>query len=163
MTKPILSTSGWATLAFAVAAAVFLWSGAPSAQEVRSLRGAQDLSATNEVPETPRQRLYDGRLPRDFSEQPPLIPHKVDKYEIDLKVNQCLRCHGRPYYEEENAPKISDSHYRDREGRDLTSVSRARWFCNQCHVPQADVTPLISNTFEPVETPPAGEDTGAAP
>ena len=42
---------------------------------------------------------------------PPLIPLRVDKYEIDLKVNQCLRCHDWPYNVQENATKISETHY----------------------------------------------------
>lgn len=132
-----------------------------AAQEVRSLRGELAVTDTGPPPVVTRQRLYDGRLPREYKKQIPLVPHKIGKYEVDLKVNQCLRCHGRAYYEKEEAPKISDSHYLDRDGRTLTELARSRWFCSQCHVPQADINPLITNVFEP-SAEPAGETTSGA-
>jgi cytochrome c-type protein NapB len=119
-----------------------------AAEEVRSVRGAVAIEKIGKPPDVTRQRLYDGPLPRSFKGQPALIPHKIHKYEVDLKINQCLRCHDRPYYKAEEAPKISDSHYQDREGRELNEIARARWFCTQCHVPQADIEPPIANTFE---------------
>lgn len=136
----------------------------PAAEEIRSLRGALAIERINKPPALTRQRLYDGRLPRSFKGQPPLIPHKIFKYEVDLKVNQCLRCHDRPYYETEEAPKISDTHYRDREGRELEEISRSRWFCTQCHVTQADTEPPVANTFTtPLVEELGAEDVGAAP
>ena len=30
------------------------------------------------------------------------------------------------------------------------NVSARRYFCTQCHVPQADAQPLVENTFKPV-------------
>lgn len=92
------------------------------------------------------------KLARSFEQQPPLIPHKIDGYRIDFKVNRCLECHDRPFFKEENAPKIGDSHYRDRDGKELTHIWMGRYNCNQCHVPQANAQPLVSNTFQPVKT-----------
>lgn len=118
------------------------------AQEVQSLRGAVGVDEAGDKPET--FRLEDGnRFTKNYRQQPPLIPHKVDKYEIDLKVNQCLRCHDWPGNVENRAPKISETHYFNRNGVALDRVSRNRWFCNQCHVPQTDASELVDNTFEP--------------
>lgn len=119
-----------------------------SAQEVQSLRGPVGIDETGENPDV--FRLDDGnRFTKNYRQQPPLIPHKVDKYEIDLKVNQCLRCHDWPGNVQNRAPKISETHYFDRNGVALDRVSRNRWFCNQCHVPQTDAPALVGNTFEP--------------
>ncbi len=46
------------------------------------------------------------------------------------------------------APKVSETHYLDRNGVALDQVARSRWFCKQCHVPQADARPLVDNTFK---------------
>jgi cytochrome c-type protein NapB len=94
------------------------------------------------------------RIARNFEQQPPLIPHKAEGYRIDAKTNRCLECHDRPFYKEEKAPKIGDSHYKDRDGKELTHVSSARYFCSQCHVPQANAAPLVANTFR---SPKAGD------
>ena len=40
----------------------------------------------------------------------------------------------------------------DRDGNFLAEVSPRRYFCNQCHVPQKDVKPLVENYFEDVDT-----------
>ena len=38
--------------------------------------------------------------------------------------------------------------YVDRQGARLDKVAGTRYFCTQCHVPQADTKPLVGNTFE---------------
>ncbi|MNW21429.1 Periplasmic nitrate reductase, electron transfer subunit precursor [compost metagenome] len=40
----------------------------------------------------------------------------------------------------------------DRNNNVLADVSPRRYFCTQCHVPQADAKPLVGNTFTDVET-----------
>ncbi len=119
------------------------------AADLQSLRGDTAIDEANTTPE-----LYNvdesGPKSRAYRQQPPLIPHRIDKYEIDLKVNQCLRCHDWPYNVEENAPKISETHYESREGKRLDFVAGTRWFCTQCHVPQADAPTLVENVFKPV-------------
>lgn len=135
-------------LGAAVIVAIMLPGSTPCAADaVRSLRGADSPVVTTAPPQIPAQKIQEGSFGRAWEQQPPLIPHRMDKYEIDLKVNQCLRCHDRPYHEEARATRISDSHYRDREGRETERVSRARWFCTQCHVPQSDIEPTVDNTF----------------
>lgn len=119
------------------------------AEDVQSLRGATAIDEANVVNEI-HSLDESGRETRAYRRQPPLIPHRIDKYEIDLKVNQCTRCHDWPNNVAENAPKISETHYRDRDGKALDQIYGGRWFCTQCHVPQTDKKPIVANTFEPV-------------
>lgn len=132
----------------AAAVALATMAGAVTAAEVQTLRGPADVSETNAKTE-----IYgvqeDRRFGRAYRQQPPLIPHRVDKYEVDLKTNQCLSCHDWPFNVEAQAPKVSETHYIDRDGNRLDQVTRGRWFCTQCHVPQMDAPPLVDNTFEP--------------
>jgi len=117
------------------------------AEDVRALRGSP-VNTPDTAPEL--HTVEDGvRHDRAFRQQPPLVPHAIDKYEIDLKVNQCLRCHEWPYSDQERAPKISDLHYLDRNGMRQDSVNGNRYVCTQCHVPQANAKPLVENRFRP--------------
>jgi cytochrome c-type protein NapB len=58
-----------------------------------------------------------------------------------------LSCHKREFTEGSGAPMISVTHYMTREGQMLADVSPRRYFCTACHVPQAEVNPLVPNTF----------------
>ena len=49
---------------------------------VVSLRGDQPLDAKATAPDRRRQVTDDEGFKRDWKEQPPLIPHKVDKDQI---------------------------------------------------------------------------------
>lgn len=118
------------------------------AEPVTSLRGNADIEETNGAPDV-NQLDTSGRFTKNYRQQPPLIPHKIRKYEIDKKNNQCLRCHDWPQNVEENAPKISETHYTDRDGKALDQVAKRRWFCTQCHVPQFQAPSLVGNTFKP--------------
>ena len=118
------------------------------AADVTSLRGEPGLTDNAAAPDLFKVN-ESGPVERAFRQQPPLVPHRIDKYEIDLKVNQCLRCHDWPNNVKENAPKVSETHYQNRAGERLDYVAGTRWFCNQCHVPQADAKPLVENVFEP--------------
>ncbi|MDP5291186.1 nitrate reductase cytochrome c-type subunit [Oceanimonas sp. CHS3-5] len=89
---------------------------------------------------------------REYIHQPPLIPHQVRDYEVDLKVNQCLSCHGWKNAASRNAPRVSPTHYENRDGLTLSDISPRRYFCQQCHVPQTGAAPLVENTFTPVES-----------
>lgn len=117
------------------------------AGNVQSLRGQIDLQETNAAASI-NQIVEGHRVPQNYRQQPPLIPHKIEKYQINLKVNQCMRCHNWQYAAKEGAPKISETHYQDhRTGQPLDDVVPGRWFCTQCHVPQVDAKPLVENTF----------------
>lgn len=134
-----------------VLAALFIASCASTpAEKPQGLR----LSQIQEQDMAPAELSYAGKTPgeqekiaRTFEQQPPLIPHKAETMKINFKTNQCLECHDRPFYKEEKAPKIGDSHYKDRDGKEMNKVSMARYNCNQCHVPQVNAPPLIANTF----------------
>ncbi len=90
-------------------------------------------------------------LPRDFVQQPPLIPHTVAGYTITANFNKCMDCHAWSRARETGATKVSLTHFRDRDGKELTNVSPRRYFCMQCHVPQTDTKPLVGNTFRPAQ------------
>ncbi|WP_300514482.1 nitrate reductase cytochrome c-type subunit [Aliiroseovarius sp.] len=129
----------------AIAASV-LFSSIAVAQSVETLRGA-GVAEPVAVEDVFQQD--EGRFTRNYRQQPPLIPHSVDQYQVDLKANRCLSCHDWTNAGERNAPTLSMTHYQDREGNQLDTVAGTRWFCNQCHVPQADAPALVENTFEP--------------
>lgn len=121
-----------------------------SAQSVHSLRGA-DVAAP--APELGNYRVIPDQapLPRDYVQQPPLIPHKVEGYEITMNFNKCMDCHAWSRYQETGATKVSLTHFKDRDGGELSNISPRRYFCMQCHVPQTDAKPLIANTFRPAQ------------
>ena len=88
---------------------------------------------------------------RNYLQQPPLIPHTIRDYKITRTHNKCMECHSWQRYREFGATKVSMTHFKDRSGTDIANVSPLRYFCTQCHVPQADTKPLVENTFRPVE------------
>lgn len=93
----------------------------------------------------------DIRRMRSYAMQPPVIPHKVEGYQVDRNANRCLMCHARTRTEESQAPMVSVSHYADRGGNQLADISPRRYFCLQCHVPQMPMNPLVENRFTDVE------------
>lgn len=119
--------------------------------EVQSLRG--DLAIEQEAKDIAKkkQMKVKGGIERSYKQQPPMIPHSIEKDEITLKTNTCMKCHSEKTYKKEKAPKLGDSHYIDREGKTLTTLSSRRYFCNQCHAPQLDATPLVENVFAGVK------------
>ena len=88
-------------------------------------------------------------IPRDYVQQPPLVPHKVEGYAITKNFNKCMDCHSWTRYKETGATKVSLTHFKTRDGQELSNISPRRYFCLQCHVPQADAKPLVGNTFKP--------------
>ena len=121
-------------------------------QDVNSLRGNQPIEATSN--DAGMMKWQDDREPieRDYVQQPPLIPHDVKGYVINVKFNKCLTCHSWANYKEAGATKISQTHFNDRENNVLANIAPRRYFCVQCHVPQVDAPPLVENTFQPLKT-----------
>lgn len=119
--------------------------------QLESLRGSHDLEALAKSSPIKRWQRDRDPIPRDYIQQPPLIPHDITGYQINVKFNKCLTCHSWVNYKEAHATKISQTHFEDRERNVLANVSARRYFCTQCHVPQVDAPPLVENTFEPVE------------
>ena len=112
--------------------------------EVTSLRRAEVNEPVN------LGNLYkqvERRMQRNYRQQPPLIPHGISQYQIDLRTNQCLSCHDWTKAGERDAPTLSMTHYLDRDGRELDHIAGTRYFCNQCHVPQVDAPDLVRNVF----------------
>jgi cytochrome c-type protein NapB len=89
---------------------------------------------------------------RNYPEQPPVIPHSIDGYQVDMNGNKCLSCHARARTGESQAPMVSVTHFMDRDGQFLASVSPRRYFCTECHVPQNVTTPPVSNDFVDIDT-----------
>ncbi len=115
---------------------------------LKSLGGELVLDRDNTVPDVEKMQAPAGGFPRAYRQQPPLIPHKVDGYQIAATNNACLTCHDWPGNTQYKAPKVSETHYVDRQGVRLDKVAGTRYFCLQCHVPQADAKPLVKNVFE---------------
>jgi len=124
--------------------------GAAGAQTITDeprLTGPDDFMADVPAPQLARPETNGPRRMRAYPEQPPTIPHDIDGYELSVDFNKCLTCHKRQYTPQSGAPMISVTHYQDRDGQMLADVSRRRYFCTQCHVPQTDARPIIPNTF----------------
>ena len=115
------------------------------------LRGTADLSKNAEPPRLSQVEETDRRRLRNYPEQPPTIPHNIEGYQLDKNGNQCLSCHARSRVAESGAPMISVSHFMDRDGQTLATVSPRRYFCNQCHVIQNRVPEPVKNTFVDID------------
>ncbi|MCP5207754.1 MAG: nitrate reductase cytochrome c-type subunit [Hahellaceae bacterium] len=118
---------------------------------VQSLRGAEELDSNNAAEEMKRIPRDRATFERDYLHQPPLIPHQVRGYQVDLNSNKCLSCHSWTNYKTSGATKVSLTHFDTRDGQQLSDVSPRRYFCMQCHVPQADAKPLVDNSFKSVD------------
>jgi nitrate reductase (cytochrome), electron transfer subunit len=112
------------------------------------LRGGTPIEQTPE-PEIYKPQKDAAPLPRDFVQQPPLIPHTIRDYQITKNFNKCMDCHAWSKTRESGATKVSMTHFKDREGQELSNISPRRYFCTQCHVAQSDAKPLVGNTFKP--------------
>lgn len=119
---------------------------------IANARGNVALNVEPQAPPLGRVINTDIKQRRAYPMQPPLIPHKIDNYQVDTRANKCMSCHSRKRTEESQAPMISVTHYMDRDGNFLATVSPRRYFCNQCHVTQADVKPVVRNNFVDVDT-----------
>jgi cytochrome c-type protein NapB len=114
---------------------------------VDAMRGATPIPDATKPPRMGNAVNDDNRLPRNYAQQPPIIPHRVDGYQIDKNFNKCLDCHAREKTEFSNAIPVSPTHYVDREGKVLKQISTRRYFCMQCHVAQEATKPLVGNSF----------------
>mgnify|MGYP001125444392 CR=1 FL=1 len=109
------------------------------------------LSQILPAPPIADEENKDLKRERNYPDQPPTIPHTIRGYQVDANGNKCLSCHSRANSARTQATMISITHYMDRDGQALAAVSPRRYFCNQCHVPQADVKPLVGNNFETID------------
>ena len=116
-------------------------------ESISSLRGDHDLNAGAVNATKKKQVSQKGGFERSYKQQPPMVPHNVEKDVINLKTNSCLRCHSKATAAREMAPVVGESHFLNRDGEVQEKVSSRRYFCNQCHVPQLDASPLVQNEF----------------
>jgi cytochrome c-type protein NapB len=94
-------------------------------------------------------------LPRAYPGAPAQIPHNIESFlPVTSKNNACKMCHDNPSMQGKKvkgqATAIPASHYTDLRftpGKVTTELIGARYVCTQCHVPQANVKPLVTNTF----------------
>ena len=95
-------------------------------------------------------------LPRAFPGAPVQIPHNIEPFlPVTAKNNMCKTCHDKPAMwgkKVKGQPTaIPESHYTDLRfapGKVTKKLIGARYVCTQCHVPQANVKPLVINTFD---------------
>jgi cytochrome c-type protein NapB len=121
---------------------------ADRAQIVPPVTGAAAPMGDVPAPPLARPIVDDKRLMRNYPEQPPIIPHSIENYQLTLKTNRCLDCHRRQFTEGSGAPMISVTHFMDRDGQVLADVTPRRYFCTACHVQQNDARPLVPSTFK---------------
>ena len=116
-------------------------------------------------------------IERSYQNAPPLIPHSVEGLlPIKKDSNQCLSCHMPDVAKGVGATPIPVSHFTDfrpktelkgdkviKDGKAIVNttdvtiakykamkkLNPARFNCSQCHVPQANIKPLVKNTFKP--------------
>ena len=112
-----------------------------------SLRGPTALDKEPTAPLMPKMVNDDVRKGRAFPMQPPVIPHQIENYQVDKTYNKCMSCHGRDRVSETQAPMVSVTHFMDRDNNFRSEISPRRYFCTQCHVPQLEVKPPVTNTF----------------
>jgi cytochrome c-type protein NapB len=122
------------------------------AQTFSALRGETPLDQEGQPPAMTPEANTSEREARNYPEQPPLIPHSTEGYEVSIRGNKCLSCHARSRTRESQAPMISITHFADRDGQFLASVSPRRYFCTQCHVPQHNVKAPVENDFLDIDT-----------
>ena len=145
-------------LKLVLAAGVFVlgaqWAPAAQAQtqaaapvKLQSLRSGTPVTQDNE-PTASHQERDHPVSDRDFVQQPPLIPHTTANYQVTKNFNKCMDCHAWQKTKASGAPKVSVTHFRNRDGTELDNISPRRYFCTQCHVAQTDAKPLVENTFQ---------------
>jgi cytochrome c-type protein NapB len=122
------------------------------AQTFSGLRGSTPLNQEASPPPLTPEQNTSIREPRNYPEQPPVIPHSTEGYEVSINANKCLSCHARTRVHESQAPMVSITHFSDRDGQFLASISPRRYFCTECHVPQHNVRPPVENDFVDIDS-----------
>lgn len=141
----------WASLLLAALCVTLPLQGMAQ-RAVDNMRGATPLAETVRPAPMVNPDNSDIRKVRNYAMQPPVIPHKIDGYQTDKNANRCMMCHARARTQESQAPMVSVTHFQNREGNFLAELSPRRYFCLQCHVPQANLAPLVENKFRDVDT-----------
>lgn len=117
------------------------------AQDTATLRHGIPIDQDAQPDRMPIVQNDDVKRKRSYPMQPPTIPHQIDNYRIDTNSNKCLSCHSRNLSTDTGAPMVSVTHYMDRDGNFLASVSPRRYFCSQCHVVQTNAKAHVDSDF----------------
>lgn len=134
-------------LAVCVMNASTAFAAEPASVKLQGLRGGTPILQDN-APNAFIQERDHGPSERDFVQQPPLVPHTIQGYQITTNYNKCMDCHAWQKTKTSGATKVSVTHFRTRDGQELDNIFPRRYFCTQCHVPQTDAKPLVENTFQ---------------
>jgi len=146
--RPRLRRSGRRAIVLLLASLALVTAALAQVVEiVPRLTGAPSPMENLPAPPVPKWDVADVPKMRAYPEQPPVIPHSIEGYQLSVNANRCLSCHRREYVQASGAPMISITHFMTREGQMLADVSPRRYFCTACHVPQAEVAPLVESTF----------------
>jgi cytochrome c-type protein NapB len=126
---------------------------ASSGPQVNSLRGKSASTVDDhnlQVKEYVGKRPGQGALiARTFNDQPPLIPHTIENYDISREANDCLDCHISDEFKGKKMPMVGKSHLvANADPKAEPKISMLRYQCNTCHVPQVDAQPLVDNVFQ---------------
>lgn len=146
-----MSTWWRALSAAGLVAAALLGAGPAGAVDTTDAMRGAPITATTAPPLLQNSDNSDVKRQRNYAMQPPVIPHKIDGYQLDKNANRCMFCHSRARTQQSQAPMISVTHFQDRDGNFLAELSPRRYFCVQCHVPQVPLEPLVANRFVDVD------------
>lgn len=122
-----------------------------NASAPNGLRPGGTLADEAQAPTIPATVTPIKKPMRNYPDQPPTIPHSVERYQLTKNFNQCLTCHSRARSPDTGAPMVSITHYLDRDHQVLAAVSPRRYFCLQCHVPQHAVEQATGNNFKGID------------
>ncbi|MGI0118104.1 nitrate reductase cytochrome c-type subunit [Zooshikella sp. RANM57] len=117
-------------------------------ENITTLRPNQTITEEADPPSMANVLNTDIRQERNYPMQPPIIPHKIRNYQVDLNTNKCMSCHSRERTQASQAPMVSVTHFMDRDGNFRAEISPRRYFCQQCHVTQSNSTPMVKNLFK---------------
>ena len=98
-------------------ALMLLVSGAAWAANSVDFTQSPEVSGTQEG--SIRMPKQQEKMALNYVNQPPMIPHSVEGYQITGNTNRCLQCHGVEHYRTTGAPRISPTHFMDSDGQGL--------------------------------------------
>ncbi len=113
-------------------------------------KGSQNLPVVtynNQAPIPGKVKPYK----KSYVTAPPMIPHSVEgMLPITAKRNMCLNCHLPQNAKALGVTPMPEDHFIDNfeGGKKVRRVAGSRYFCTTCHVPQANLNPVIENKFE---------------
>jgi nitrate reductase (cytochrome), electron transfer subunit len=120
--------------------------------------GLRKTTIYNEIEVMPPSTVYSSvdpgesaRYERAYENAPPMIPHSIaDLLPITTEYNLCIECHMPVEAIEMGATPIPQSHFVNlRTQQDLKGkLYQGRFFCSQCHTPQAQLNLVVENDFK---------------